>query len=295
MKGMRRTIVLELLGVLIAGLIIWSVPPKEPAYQGRSLSSWLDEWDNSPWPHDRTNPAVLAIRAIGSNAVPILLSRFSRDESTNEIKFWRFARNYVPDKWNPLYRTTTREATAAEAINVLGMEAKSAFPTLTNLFFSRRREKMYAAVGLAGLGHEGIMVLLQALTNQDWTLRFNAAFALGMARSDLDMVIPALIETATTKCSKPDDYDVCGKAAYALVRLHVKPELVIPVLSEFLASPDSGLRIWGARLLEGFGPEAKAAVPLLLKARTDVNADVRRDAERALEKIAPQAASQAHP
>jgi hypothetical protein len=245
----------------------------------------------------RTNRAAMAIRAIGSNGVPILLARLSRNYSTNETKFWQFARKYIPDKWNPLFHSTSRESTAAEAINLLGVEAKSAFPALTKLFSAGSRSDQFcAAIGLAGLGHKGVAVLLQALTNQDWNVRFDAAIALGEAGSDLDKVIPALIAAATAKCSKPNDYLVCGEAGGALVRLHAKPELVVPVLSEFLESPDAGMRMWGARLLEGFGADGKPAVPLLLKARTeDVNADVRRDAERALQKINPQAASQEQP
>jgi HEAT repeat protein len=290
MKGMNWIIMSALVGFLIAGLGIWHVATKEPAYQGRSLSSWLDEWGKSSC--DRTNRAAFAIRAIGRNGVPILLAHFFRNKSTHEIQFWRSARKFIPDAWNPLYDNSTRESTAAEAINFLGTDAKSAFPTLTNLFFSRTRSnQLTPAIGLAGVGHEGVAVLLQTLTNQNWRLRFSAALALGEARSDLDKVIPALIETAKTKCSTPDDYTVCAQAAYALVRLHAKPELVVPVLLEFLTSPDADTRDSAARVLEILGADARAAVPLLLKARTDVNADVRRDAERALEMIDPQAAS----
>jgi HEAT repeat protein len=172
----------------------------------------------------------------------------------------------------------------------LGVEARSAFPKLTNLF-SREVQSLTAAIGLAGLGDEGVAVLLQALTNQDWNLRYTAAWALGEAGSDLDKVIPALLEATKIKCSTKVDSLVRGAAGHSLVRLHKKPEMVVPAFSEFLTSPDAETRRFGASLLDSFGADAKAAVPLLLKARTDVDADVREYAEDALKKIDPQAAT----
>ena len=45
---------------------------QEPEYQGRSLSSWLTQLDN--WDGLDTNaPVVFAVRAIGSNAVPLIV------------------------------------------------------------------------------------------------------------------------------------------------------------------------------------------------------------------------------
>jgi HEAT repeat protein len=292
MKRVRWTIILALLGFLIAGLIIWSVSSKEPVYQGRSLSSWLDEWGHAS--NNRTNHAAIAIRAIGSNGVPFLLARISRNESTNEIIFWRFAEKFVPDAWNPLYRDTPRELTAAEAINLLGVEAKSAFPTLTNLF-SHKINLVATSVGLAGLGHEGVTVLLEALTNKDWLVRNFAASALGEANSDLDKVIPALIEITRMKCTKQEDYLVVDGAGIGLMQLQKQSETVVPALAQLISSPDNTTRLLAAAFLRGFGTDAKAAVPVLLKARTDVNAGVRDAAENALKEIDPQAAAQSQP
>ncbi len=290
MKRRQLVIVAGLLGIVIAVLMVRSAGQKEPSYEGRSLSSWLDEWRNAS--NDRTNPATIAIRAIGRNGVPILLARLAKDESPDQLKFWRFAGRVVPDELNPLDRDITRAVTAAEAINLLGVEAKSAFPTLTNLL-SSRPHRLTAAIGLAGMGHEGIAVLLQALTNQDWILRHSAATALGEAGSDFDKVVPALIEMVKIGGTTKQASLLRGAAGYALVQLHKEPELVVPVFSEFLTNPDAGMRGFGASLLGGFGAEAKAAVPLLLKARTDVDPDVRESAERALKEIDPKSAGKA--
>ena len=278
------------MGILAAVLVLCSIGPKEPAYHGRSLSSWLEEWGESY--NDRTNPATIAIRAIGSNGVPILLARLAKEQSPDERKFWAVVGKVLPESWNPLDRDISRAVTAAEAINLLGMEAKSAFQTLTNLM-TIKAHRITAAIGLAGMGHEGVAVLLQALTNQDFMLRFSAANALQEAGSDFDKVVPALLEVVKIGGSKKENFLLRGAAASALIRLHKEPDLVVPVFSEFLTSPDAGERSWGATLLKGLGPDAKAAVPLLLKLRTDEDRDVRAAAEAALKEIAPATSAKA--
>ncbi len=290
MSGTRWACIAALLGIAITGMALWDLRPREPSYHGRSLSSWLKEWDNSYY--DRTNSAAIAIRAIGSNGVPILLARLSKETSPSELKFWRFAWNAVPDKLNPVLRNSGRALEAAEAINFLGGEARSAFPSLTNLW-SRRPHRLTAAIALAGIGHDGISVLLQALTNQDWVIRFSAANALAEAGSDLDKVVPALVELVRIRGNGREDSLVRGAAGSSLVHLHKEPELVVPAFSEFLASPDAGMRAFGASLLGGMGADAKSAVPLLVRACTDEDADVREAAQRALKNIAPDAAGKA--
>lgn len=290
MKRTRWAFAAAFLGIVIGGLIFCFAGPKEPSYNGRSLSFWLEEWGKSY--NNRTNPATIAIRAIGSNGVPILLARLSEDESPGKLGFWQFVGKVVPEELNPINQDITRAVTAAEAINLLGVEAKSAFPTLTNLF-TIRSHRLTAAIGLAGMGHEGIAVLLEALTNQDWAIRHNAAHALGEAGSDYDKVVPALIKMVKIEGNTQIDSLLRGAAGSSLVQLHKEPELVVPVFSEFLASPDANMRCFGASLLGGLGPDAKAAVPLLLKAHSDEDASVREMAEIAFKDIDPQAAGKA--
>jgi hypothetical protein len=285
MKKARWAFLAVLIGLLIGGLVFCSVGPKEPRYRGQNLSYWLQEWGNSYY--DRTNSAADSIRAIGSGGVPILVAWLSKEESPGVRKFWRFAGNFVPDEMNTLQQDLTRALAAAEAINLLGLEAKAAFPTLTNLL-SSRAHCVTASIALAGMGHEGIGVLLSALTNQDWIIRESAAVGLEDAGSDLDKVVPALIEAAKMGGTKKEDRLLRGSAASALVHLHRYPELIVPVFSEFLTNRDANTRIWAASVLGGFGADAKAAVPLLLEARRDTDPEVREATERALKEINPE-------
>lgn len=286
MKRKRWAFVVALLTVAIAVPMFWSGGPKEPSYQGRSLSAWLDEWGQAY--NARTNPATIAIRAIGSNGLPLLLARVAKDQSPAQRDFWRIAEKVFPRgrEWNPTNIEIPRAVTAAEAINLLGVDAKPAFPKLTNLF-STGPHCLAAGIALAGIGHDGVAVLLHALNDQDWVRRYCAATALGEARSDLGEVVLALLELVKAEGQKNEDYLVRGAAGSALVRLHQEPDMVVRVFSELLTNSDDNMRIFGASLLAGLGADAKAAVPLLLKERNDTNTDVRESAERALRKIDP--------
>lgn len=68
----KRIIFLALLLLLIAGLAIYLRRPKEPGYQGKTLTKWLQKYEA-----DRTESGqaacARAINAIGTNGIPTLL------------------------------------------------------------------------------------------------------------------------------------------------------------------------------------------------------------------------------
>lgn len=284
MRATHSLVGVGLVMIAIFGVLVWLLPPAQPTYNGRSLDSWLEEWSHSDY--DRTDPAAAAIKAIGTNGLPLLLNRLSQEESPMRNLLRAACRSIRIKLSGPI----SRQLGAAEAINLLGADASAALPVLTNLM-SNRRYQMQATIALAGIGHDGVAVLIQTLTNRDWSLREVAAGALAEARSDFDEVIPALIETI--KAGVHDEHDdlIRGAAGDALVRLQKKPEIVVPALSQLLvSSPESDTREFAARLLGGFGSDAKTAVPLLLQALTDKDKDVRDGARQALNNIDPQAA-----
>jgi HEAT repeat protein len=97
------------------------------------------------------------------------------------------------------------------------------------------------------------------------------------------------------KCSKQEDYNVVDSAVIALMQLQKEPETVVPALLELLTGPNALTRSLTAVCLGGFGADAKAAVPLLLKALNDADSDVRDSAESALKEIDPKAPAQSQP
>ena len=78
---MRRLILSTALALVVGALAIWmmlaATPPKEPVYQGKKLSVWMKNYASTN--SDRRVEAQLAIRGMGSNAVPFLTLRLKRE------------------------------------------------------------------------------------------------------------------------------------------------------------------------------------------------------------------------
>jgi HEAT repeat protein len=186
-------------------------------------------------------------------------------------------------------------AGAAEALGRIGPPAQAAIPALlTALKTPGEEDHIYSSTAEA-LGRLGpaaksaIPALREKLKHPDSYVRINAAKALwhidqdragiGVARAGLE--------------------DRRGRvrvyAAEALWFMEKHPQ-AIPTLVEVLGEdrPDAGVeRYMAARALGRIGPPAKAAVPGLLQALSDVNPDVRETAAEALEAIAPGTARRA--
>ena len=203
-----------------------------------------------------------------------------------EKKVFLPASRFIPDSLNPFSRHISRDLAAAEALNLLGPEARPAFPTLTNLM-TKRTHVIPAGIALAGMGSDGIAVLTEAVTNSDPNLRLNAATALGEARSDFDKVIPALIESAQLGGHQPlEDNLARSAAADTLVALHKEPNLVVPMFAGFLTKQDEYIRNLGVKnVLVGFGADARIAIPQLLQAETNSDPNVRESATNVIKEI----------
>src|SRR5579863_7186021 len=69
---------------LAAGLIVYLCIPKEPRYQGRTLSQWMADFtatSPSPTPDPKREAAAHAVYQIGTNAIPWLLRWASAKDS----------------------------------------------------------------------------------------------------------------------------------------------------------------------------------------------------------------------
>jgi hypothetical protein len=135
----------------------------EPVYDGKRLSVWLDELcalDYDKRTSLTTAPA-LALRAIGTNAIPWLLSemRRSRNQIATEVnsvlRRQRLTNFRLPDGTEPWER-------AALGFWALGPLAEPAIPDLMTLLEERPNE---VTLALAGMGTPALPALQQCLTN----------------------------------------------------------------------------------------------------------------------------------
>jgi hypothetical protein len=81
----RWKISLVVLGILVVGFGGWFVTrPKEPVYQGKSVSEWFDQIQyvtNLPSRFAANDPAVDAIIAIGKDSTPFLIKQLHKSNS----------------------------------------------------------------------------------------------------------------------------------------------------------------------------------------------------------------------
>jgi HEAT repeat protein len=154
----------------------------------------------------------------------------------------------------------------------------------------QRRRELYGE--LRQLGPDAIRALARALADPDVQLRRNVALVLNVLagtwfdpsreRMDIRAALPALI-TALWDA----DGSVRAWSAQAIGQMGPDGARAVPSLIALLGSADEGSRNSACIALYGIGPAAGQALPALEKALVDPSADVRRFAQRAVERIRP--------
>jgi HEAT repeat protein len=285
---MKRTLIWIVVCVaVVVGFIClnWE-ERREPVYQGRTLTQWLQRLDDGqvfgisssalPSPAARQLEAATAIRAMGSEVLPLLMRdihatpsedafRFKAERTLNQALEGAFGKRIwfkdVTEKDRIRWR-------AAQGLAALGPLAKPAVPELqrlllTNYFHSSIKEAAYA---LAAVGPEGTEILTNAPQANEWS-GMCAIWALGQHPSAGTNVVPFLI-SATSSASE----GTACSAIQVLGLFHTRDDLVIPALTAALASAKPAVRSDAARALGAFGPKATSAIPRLQSLTNDPTA-----------------------
>ncbi len=151
----------------------------------------------------------------------------------------------------------------------------------------QRRDALYQQ--LLQLGDEGSRALAEGLRDPDVQLRRNVALALLVLsggwrapaqKLDIRAYLPALVAAL-----RDDDGSVRARVAQAIGEIGPDAAPAVSALVTLLTDSDEGSRNSACIALYGIGPVAKGALPALRKSLSDPSADVRRFAQRAIEKI----------
>ncbi len=254
MKHKRRLLLGLLCTCLIAGGALYLSLPREPAYQGRTLSEWLTELDGYVHP-SKALKAEEAVRHMGPDIIPYLIAILENRDSPLEKKFFHFLRKQraAPIAPLPEYRRHDR---ALNALLALDTNAAPVVPILISW-----TENQTPAV------------------RQKRFLAFRILRELGPIAAG---AVPSLVRGLTDK-----DAEMRSSAALTLGHISGKPDLVIPALIRCLGDPVATVRGNSMYALSTYGAEAKAAVPALEQALNDVNANNQHLALSALRKIEP--------
>ena len=269
---------------------------REPRYNGKSLSEWLRLYGSVNIRFGGPEEAVDAVRHIGTNAVPFLVSWIDqqRDMPPWKVRLYGLAATH----WKPgtpgrasllawLDPQPTRAQLSIWGFVILGPSARVAVPDLVRLARSPEDRSSFATVSLRFLGIEALWPILSMITNTADTtfqLRCSAMDSLGgmgylgtNAHPGVVLLIHCL-----------EDPDLATRAATALGSLHLESDISVPALVECTRSTNATLRKDAILSLGQFGRSARAAAPALTKLLDDPDASVRYAATSALELIAPE-------
>lgn len=256
-----------------------SLGADEPTYQERTLSSWLQDFAVGRHPDmEKHSAAVRAIRAIGVEALPVLIETLKTISHTTE-----------PDQ----------DIHIVSAFEALGAKARPAIPTLIKLLapaYDAARESLsepdaqlkdrksdIAALALQAIGQDSVSPLIEALDAKETKIRFGAAMALEYFPREAKDIVPALIKALEDK-----DRDVRWRAARSIGTLRAMPELAVPALVKRLRDDSAtNVRCYAIMALGKFGSTATTSIPDLRNAVNDSNEVIRYYAKAALERIEP--------
>ena len=264
MKKSRKISLTILAIALPVGITVSALKSREPAYHGRTLRSWLTEFDRG-YKSANTN-AVAAIQAIGTNGLPILLAELEYKEPA-WLKSLSALADKVPIIDVRLDPPGKRNLRAAFAFHALGADGKPAVPELANLIFQNHGADE-AAIALAGIGQDALPEFANALSVTNARIRMSAVMGLRHWRGDARDVVPLLIKALTDE-SHPVRLD----AVNALGELGQEPDIAVPALIQALQDKASIVRISATVALEIFGKDAEAALPALRKLKEQEGPD----------------------
>jgi HEAT repeats len=290
-------------------LALLSSTPKEPEYQGRKLSVWL-EAANGSYPQIAVTSAWAAVHAVGADGLPWLLTELQARDSFLRNLHIVWERKILRSTRRPL-GPEYRHVQARAGLAMIGDAALPAIPELagrlsdSNVSVSARFALDAIAGGLkshlvnkpAGWtnvpppaspkAHAAVVDAYLASLNGDKTwAKAESLYALGMYPEDATRILPAALRYTRDKSEM-----VRGAAAWVLGKFAREPVPVIPELIRLLDDPAAPVRRNAAFALGKYYRQAKTAVPRLLDARRDPDPEVRKVANESLDQIDPETAA----
>ena len=231
---------------------------EEPTYRGRSLSELTAALKDKDFQvRIRAVYSLGYMEASAKPAVPALVDALNQEQMRESV---------------------------LHALGNIGVGAEEAIPALIKAIAEYAPAcRWSAAEALAKIGVAAVPSLKEATRSENIYLRIwsNAALAKNEATSS-----PHLRYLAVAMESK--DKRMSNEALRAMRMLGRKSEPLIPELIEAMTTPKISPALV-AQALAGIGPDAKPAVPVLVKALQDKNDSVRLEVVRALAAIGPEA------
>ena len=293
--------------LLIAGAVLLAVllpSAREPVYQGRRLSEWID-LANGLNPQIAQTSALASVQAIGPKGLPWLLAELQARDS-------RLRQSPIGQALGlARLEARRRREQATMGIALLGDAALPAIPELASRLGDSNRSvsARFALDAIANGGrfpsgnrwpqltnvlplasakaHAAVLeTFLEVVRGSNAWARTESLYALGMYSEDASRIAPVALS-----CVHDETPQVRKAAVWVLGRFARDPVPVIPELIRLLDDPVADVRRNAAYALGQYYRQAKTAVPRLLDARRDPDPEVRKVANESLDKIDPETAA----
>lgn len=219
----------------------------EPSYDGKSLTEWIQQLNDSKDENRRRAAAAIgSLATVSRVAVPALLHAVQENEEGR-----------------------VNEA-AIEALVRIGPDAvPSLLQTLWGDDLHQRRVAIFVLARLGSKARAAIPSLIRTLNDGDPGIRSGAVRALAGIRARSS--IPTLIEMLRGEKNVETQFLVLK----ALLELDVESQTIVPVLVKWLEEGEEVQRLLAARGLGDLGVEGAGAVPALTRAMQEKSAAVR--------------------
>jgi HEAT repeat protein len=278
--------------VVVVGVITWQVLyEREPVYQGKTLSIWLEE-ARPDWVSPETETAV---RAMGTDALPPLLNMVRVRESVVRKALSELS---TRQRWLAIHVRARGEIQrmAYCGFMVLGPTAKPAVPKLARLLEEDDPQvRCLAAHCLGNLGPtaaDAVPALAAYLgraskvnTGSVWDgrERFGAAYALCEIGPAARPAIPQL--HLLTTLTNDSDWQARACAQAALIKIRGESLLPLAEALKDTSDPASWFLEKGGNVILYLGTNAEPLIPVLLGVLQQTNVNIQNRGIEVLGKI----------
>ena len=256
------------IGFLAAAISVFLLLRREPQYEGRTITEWLDDWaarKNSP-------KATEALRHIGIDALPYAVKNLALNDSswrsnytTIQAKMPRWLQKYFT-KPKPLLQ----DVDGANVFHCVG--SNSLAHAIALLKHDSPTVRRSAAWGIGSLRRQypearrAMPALIDALSDSDRMVRFHAALALKEMGAEGSNAVPALTRIVDNKTppSTNNDFYVRAAAASSLGKIGPVAASALPVLKAALQESHSYFRGHVATAILRINGDVETALPVLL-------------------------------
>lgn len=283
MKKPGARLVVFVAAAVLAVVVI--LLPHEPRYQGRTLTSWLQQYyDGSMMDTQQVAEARLAVQAIGAKqAVPVLMRLvMTKDDPISTYTIEESKRLKLESlEWH--------SAIDFQQLGIAGFEILDTNATTPSVIAGLTRmldDPSHAFVAvrcLVFLGPPAENSMCKALTNASAQIRQYAASQMSWVCDDDGRYIKTL-----TRCLADSEGGVRSAAIEGIGAQTQAPDLVIPILIQTLEKHDGNISGYAAQALAGFGTNALPIFPRLSHLVEESNFDyTARQTLRTMVAIAP--------